>query len=78
MNLNKIWDIIADKNIEPADIFAVVEEVKKMDTSDEENLRKVIRKIAILARRDITPEIEDQIVRKVQRDGVDLSLLNFF
>ena len=44
MNLGRIWDFIAEKNIEPQDILELVEEVKKIDTSDEENLRRDFRK----------------------------------
>ena len=43
MNLGRIWNFIAEKNIEPQDILDLVEEVKKIDTSDVENLRKIIQ-----------------------------------
>lgn len=78
MDLSKIWDFIADKNIEPQEIFGLVEEVKKMDVSDEDNLRKIIRKVAIIAGKDISYEKETMLVQKIQKDGIDLSLLNFF
>lgn len=76
MDFGKVWDFIADKNIEPKDILAIVEEVKRMDVSDEENLRKLIRKVAILANKDIPLEKETMLVKKIQKDGIDLSLLN--
>ncbi|MFI3251532.1 MAG: stage VI sporulation protein F [bacterium] len=75
MDFGKIWDFIADKNIEPKDILSIVEEVKRMDVSDEENLRKLIRKISILANKDIPYEKETMLVKKIQKDGIDLSLL---
>lgn len=78
MNLGKIWDFIADKNIEPQDIMELVEEVKQIDTSDEENLRKIIRKVAIVARKDISRDTENKIIAKIQTDGVDFSLLDYF
>ncbi len=76
MDFGKIWDFISDKNIEPKDILAIVEEVKKMDVSDEENLRKIIRKISILANKEIPYEKETMLIKKIQKDGIDLSLLS--
>ncbi len=76
MDFGKVWDFIADKNIEPKDILALVEEVKKMDVTDEDNLRKVIRKAAILANKEISYEKETILVKKIQKDGIDISLLS--
>ncbi len=76
MDFSKVWDFIADKNIEPKDILAIVEEVKKMDVSDEENLRKLIRKISVLANKEISYDKETILVKKIQKDGIDLSLLS--
>lgn len=78
LNIGRIWDFIAEKNIEPQDILELVEEVKKVDTSDEENLRKIIRKVGILARKNITREQENKLVAKIQTDGIDFSLLEYF
>ena len=78
LNIGRIWDFIAEKNIEPQDILELVEEVKKIDTSDEENLRRIIRKVGILARKNITPEQENKLVAKIQTDGIDFSLLEYF
>lgn len=78
LNIGRIWDFIAEKNIEPQDILELVEEVKKIDTSDEENLRRIIRKVGILARKNITPEQENKLVSKIQTDGIDFSLLEYF
>ena len=78
LNLGRIWDFIAEKNIEPQDILELVEEVKKIDTSDVENLRRVIKKVSILARKNITLEQENKLIAKIQTDGIDFSLLEFF
>ena len=51
LNIGRIWDFIAEKNIEADDILELVEEVKRIDTTDEENLRRVIRKVAVLAKK---------------------------
>lgn len=78
MNIGRIWNFIAEKNIEPQDILELVEEVKKVDTTDVENLRKIIRKVSILAKRDISKEEENKLIAKIQTDGIDFSLLEFF
>lgn len=78
MNIGRIWDFIAEKNIEPQDILELVEEVKKVDTSDEDNLRRIIRKVAVLAKKNISIEQENKLVAKIQADGIDFSLLEYF
>ena len=78
LNLGRIWDFIAEKNIEPQDILELVEEVKTVDTSNEENLRKVIRKVAALARKNISTEQENKLIAKIKIDGIDFSLLEYF
>ncbi len=76
MDFGKVWDFIADKNIEPKDILSLVEEVKRMDVTDEVNLRKLIQKVGILANKEIPYEKETLLVKKIQKDGIDLSLLS--
>ena len=78
MNLSRIWEFIADKNIEPQDILELVEEVKKIDTTDEANLRRVIRKVAIIAKKNISKDEEDRLVSKIQTEGINFSLLEYF
>lgn len=78
LNIGRIWDFIAERNIEPNDILELVEEVKRIDTTDEENLRRVIRKVAVLAKKSITTEQENKIIAKIQTDGIDFSLLEYF
>ena len=78
MNLSKIWDFIAEKNIEPQDILELVEEVKNVDTTDEVNLRRIIRKVSAIAKKPLTTEAEDRLVSKIQIEGIDMSLLDFF
>ena len=78
MNLSRIWEFIADKNIEPQDILELVEEVKKIDTTDEANLRRVIRKVAIVAKKNISRDEEDRLVSKIQTEGINFSLLEYF
>ena len=78
LNIGKIWDFIAEKNIEPQDILELVEEVKKIDTTDEDNLRRIIRKVSVLARKNISTEQENKLIAKFQTDGIDFSLLEYF
>ena len=60
------------------DILELVDEVKKVDTSDEENLRRIIKKVSILARKNISLEQENKLIAKIQTDGIDFSLLEYF
>ena len=78
LNIGRIWDFIAEKNIEPQDILELVEEVKTVDTSNEDNLRKVIRKVALVARKNISLEQENKLIAKIKTDGIDFSLLEYF
>lgn len=78
MNLSRIWDFIAEKNIEPQDILELVEEVKSVDTTDEQNLRRVIKKVSLIAKKPLSQDAEDRLVSKIQTDGIDFSLLEFF
>ena len=78
LNIGRIWDFIAEKNIEPQDILELGDEVKKVDTSDEENLRRIIKKVSILARKNISLEQENKLIAKIQTDGIDFSLLEYF
>jgi hypothetical protein len=78
LNLSRIWDFIAEKNIEPQDILELVEEVKSVDTTDEQNLRRVIKKVSLIAKKPLSQDAEDRLVSKIQTDGIDFSLLEFF
>lgn len=71
MNFGKIFDLIAENNINPDDVFALVEKIKSTDLKDEDNLRNVIREVSKLARKPIDKNKEDQLVKKILNDGIN-------
>lgn len=71
MNLGKIMDLIADNNINPEDVFKLVEEIKSSDLKDEANLRSIIQKVSKIANKPIDKYKEDRLVKKILEDGID-------
>ena len=78
MNFNRILNFIAENNIEPEQVFNLVEKVKRTDLSDERNIRDIIHEVSKLTNRPVSKEKEDEIVRKVVENGINEDLLNMF
>lgn len=76
MNFNKALQFITDNNIQPEAVFELVEKVKNMDLSNEENIRNVIRDVSVLAGKPIDKAQEDNIVREIMKNGVNDNLFN--
>ena len=76
MNFNKALQFITDNNIQPEAVFELVEKVKSMDLSNEENIRNVIRDVSKLAGKPIDKAQEDNIVREIMKNGVNDNLFN--
>ncbi len=76
MNINKAFNFIAQNNINPEDVFALVDKIKDMDLTDENSIRKVIRDVYKLANRPIDKYQENQIVRAIMKNGVNDNLFN--
>jgi N-acetylmuramic acid 6-phosphate (MurNAc-6-P) etherase len=76
MNINKAFNFIAQNNIDPQDVFALVEKIKDMDLKSEESIRKVIRDVSKLAKRPIDKYQENQIVKDIMKNGVNDNLFN--
>lgn len=72
--MNKALNFIAENNIQPEALFALVDKVQKMDLSDEASIRKVIKSVAELANRRIDKAQEDRIVREILKNGVNENL----
>jgi hypothetical protein len=71
MNFGKIMGLIADNNINPDDVFTIVEKIKSVDLKDESNLRSLIKEISRIANRPIDKQKEDKLVNKILKDGID-------
>lgn len=78
MNLNNILNLIAQNNINPEEVFALVDKVKNSDLKDENNLRSIIREVSKIAHKPIDKAKEDELVRKILNDGVDENLFSMF
>lgn len=76
MNINKALNFMAQNNVNPEDIFALVEKIKDMDFNDENSIRKVIRDVAKLANKPIDKYQENQMVRDIMKNGVNDNLFN--
>ena len=76
MNYNKAIQFITDNNIQPEAVFELVEKVKTMDLSDENNIRNVIKDVSKLAGKPIDKAQEDNIVREIMKNGVNDNLFN--
>lgn len=76
MNFNKALQFITDNNIQPEAVFELVEKVKSMDLSNEENIRNVIKDVSKLAGKPIDKAQEDNIVREIMKNGVNDNLFN--
>lgn len=78
MNFNKILNFIAENNIEPEQVFNLVEKVKKTDLNDESNIRDIIQEVSKLTNKPVSKAKEDEIVKKVFQNGINEDLLNMF
>lgn len=76
MNFNKVLQFLADNNIQPAELFALVEKVRIMDLSDEEAIRNVIREVAKVANRPLDKAQENRIVKDIMKNGINDNLFN--
>lgn len=76
MNINKAMSFISENNIQPDQIFELVEKVRNMDLTDESSIRKVIRDVSIIANKPIDKQQENKIVREILQNGVNENLLD--
>ena len=78
MNFGKILDLISKNNVDPEKVFLLVDKIKNSDLSNEDTIRGIIKEVALLTGKTIDKLQEDAIVKKVQKDGINESLLNDF
>lgn len=76
MNFNKALQFISDNNIQPEAVFELVEKVRTLDLSNEENIRQVIRDVSKLANKPLDKSQENKIVREILKNGVNDNLFN--
>ncbi|MCI6508206.1 MAG: stage VI sporulation protein F [Bacilli bacterium] len=76
MNINKVMSFISENNIQPDELFALVERVRTLDLTDESCIRKVIRDVSKMANKPIDKAEENKLVREIMKNGVNESLLD--
>lgn len=76
MNFGKLLNLITENNINPDDVFKLVEKVKTMDLKDENSIREIIHEVSKIANKPIDIEKENNLVRKIMADGLNEDLIN--
>lgn len=56
------------------ELMTLAQAIQYADFSDEKQVRKIVRKVGKLAKKDVTPELESKIVESIIKDGRSLSL----
>ena len=77
LKIGRIFSLLSDSNINKDEVFKLVDRIKQMDLDDEENLRSVIKQAAVVANRNLSPELEEELVKKIQREGLTANLLDY-
>ncbi len=78
MNLNKIMNFISENNIQPEEVFLLVDKVKNMDLSNENSIRQVIKDVSKLAGKSLNQAEEDRLVNDIIKNGVNENLFKTF
>jgi hypothetical protein len=51
------------------EVFALANAIQFADFGDEQQVRKIIRKVGKLARKEVSPETEDELVKSIVSNG---------
>lgn len=76
MDFSKVFGILNQANVNREDVFKLVDLIKQTDLNDERNIRDVIKKASIIAKKDINKELEDKMVDKIMKEGLTPSLID--
>ncbi len=71
-------NFIAENNIQPEAVFALVEKVRYLDLTDEASIRQVIRDVSKLAGKNLDKAEENKLVRDIMSNGVNENIFNSF
>jgi hypothetical protein len=71
MNFGRLMQLIAQNNINPEEVFALVEKIKNANLKDEVTLRTVIQDVSKIAGKKIDKVKEDELVKKILKDGIN-------
>jgi len=56
------------------ELMTLAQAIQYADFSNEKQVRKIVRKVGKLAKKDVSPELENKIVESIIKDGRSLSL----
>ena len=76
MDFKTIIDLLSKSNINQDAMYELVGEASTLDLREEDNLRKIIRKGAMIANKTIPMEQEDRIIEILKEKGITTDLLN--
>ena len=76
MDFKTIIDLLSRSNINQEAMYELVGEASTLDLREEDNLRKIIRKGAMIANKTIPMEQEDRIIEILKEKGITTDLLN--
>jgi ribosomal protein S3AE len=71
VNIGKIMNLIAQNNINPEQLFQLVERIKNSNLKDEHNIREIIKEVSKIAGKKLDHQQEEQLVKKILNEGVN-------
>ena len=76
MDLSSILSLLEKANINTNEVQDLIYEASRLDLSNEDNIRSLIRKSAKLANKDISIEKENQIISILKEKGISSDLFS--
>ncbi|BAQ10303.1 stage VI sporulation protein F [Sporosarcina sp. FSL W7-1349] len=56
------------------EVFALANAIQYADFSDERQVRKIVRKVGKMAKKDVPPHVEDELVKSILTNGKSVNL----
>ncbi|KYG90845.1 stage VI sporulation protein F [Metasolibacillus sp. FSL H7-0170] len=60
--------------VEMDEVFALARAIQYADFTSEKQVRKIVQKVSKVAKRKVSPQLEEQIVQSIIKDGKSLDL----
>ena len=76
MDLSSILSLLEKANINTNEVQDLIYEASRLDLSNEDNVRSLIRKSAKLANKDFSIEKENQIISILKEKGISSDLFS--
>lgn len=69
LNDNLFKSVEAKTNVKKEDILNLAKAIQNEDLNKEENLRKLIKDVAIMANKEVTPEKEERLIHAIKNNA---------